>query len=200
VTSVTLPNIHSHITLPLPSANHLHFQWSFHPEIHLGGIWGFLKTGWSIQVKRTVRGSRSLRWRLPCHIRQNNLDTKPILSNRSISFRFCTANISRIHWNQVTNPSTTWYPEDVWWVWEYTAMKAAVSDWALHRAKARNRPKIPKSIFPQPSFVRVATEAGLPPLWASWFKVVNSLRAAATRYFTTYLLCKIKARESERFN
>jgi hypothetical protein len=31
-------------------------------------------------------------------------------------------------------------------------------------------------------------------------ELLNSLRAAATRYFTMYLLCKIKARESERFN
>ena len=42
-----------HFQIKPPSA-HLHFQWSFHPELHFGGIWGFWKTGWSIQAKRTV--------------------------------------------------------------------------------------------------------------------------------------------------
>jgi hypothetical protein len=30
-----------HFQIEPPSANHLHFQGSFHPELHFGGIWGF---------------------------------------------------------------------------------------------------------------------------------------------------------------
>jgi hypothetical protein len=57
VTSITFLKIHSQIKPP--SANHLHFQWSFHLELHFGGSLGFLKTFWSIQAKHTV-------WFDPC--------------------------------------------------------------------------------------------------------------------------------------
>jgi hypothetical protein len=39
-----------HFQIKPPSANHLHYQQSFHPELHFGGIWGAQKTGWSIQA------------------------------------------------------------------------------------------------------------------------------------------------------